>query len=249
MTIIEGGRPRYQMLAARLREDIEKGRYPVGSLMPTEIELVAQYNVSRSTVREAIRRLQAAGLVSRRAGVGTRIESSAPLATYSQRGSSIQELVENGKEIRMSVARSEDIVADDALAEILRCRPGQQFLRLDGVVRPARPRVSKHPFYWVEIYVPPAYAGIRDHVAQHDGLIASLIEQYYEEPIIEIKQEVTATLTGAKIGKALSVPKNTPALRFQRWYYGNSSALMQITISVRPAGRFTYCSQIRRAAP
>jgi GntR family transcriptional regulator len=249
MTIIEGGRPRYQLLAARLREDIERGRYPVGSLMPTEIEICTQYSVSRSTVREAIRRLQAAGLVSRRAGVGTRIESSAPIATYSQRGSSIQELVENAKEIRMSVTKSEDVVADEPRAEVLRCKAGQQFLRLEGVVSPARPRVSKHPFYWVEIYVPPAYDGIRHHIAQHDGLIASLIEQYYGEPIVEIKQEVTATLTGAKIGKALSVSKTTPALRFQRWYYGKNSSLMQITISVRPAGRFTYCSQIRRSGP
>lgn len=249
MAIIEGGRPRYQLLAVRLSEDIQTGRYPVGSLMPTELEISAQYNVSRSTVREAIRRLQAVGLVSRRAGVGTRIESSAPVASYSQLGSSIQELVENSKEIRMSVTKSEDVVADDSLAGILRCKPGQQFLRLEGVVRPARPRTSKHPFYWVEIYVPPAYAGIRNHVAQHDGLIASLIEQYYEEPIVDIKQEVTATLTGAKIGKVLSVSKNTPALRFQRWYYGNNSSLMQITISVRPAGRFIYCSQIRRSMP
>jgi hypothetical protein len=31
----------------------------------------------------------------------------------------------------------------------------------------------------------------------------------------------------------LSVPKSTPALRFQRWYFGNNSGLMQITISAR----------------
>src|SRR5262249_30816912 len=37
---------------------------------------------------------------------------------------------------------------------------------------------------------------------------------------VEIKQAVTATLTGTKMGNVLSVPKTTPALRFQRWYYG-----------------------------
>jgi DNA-binding GntR family transcriptional regulator len=72
-----------------------------------------------------MRRLQAAGLVSRRAGIGTRIESSAPVATYSQRGSSIQELVENGQEIPTSVTNSEDVIADDALAEVLRCKLGE----------------------------------------------------------------------------------------------------------------------------
>ena len=97
MSSLEGSRPRYQILAARLRKEIESGRYPVGSLLPTELEISTQLNVSRSTVREAIRRLQAAGLVSRRPGVGTRIESTAPIPTYAQIGSSIQELVENGR--------------------------------------------------------------------------------------------------------------------------------------------------------
>jgi DNA-binding GntR family transcriptional regulator len=237
------------LLAARLREDIEQDRYQVGSLLPTEFEISAQYNVSRSTVREAIRRLQDEGLVSRRAGVGTRIESSAPAVTYSQRASSIEELVQTGKGIRMSVTKSDDIIADDALSEILQCKSGQQFLRLQGLVRPARPRTSRYPFYWVEIYVLPAYAGIRNHVSKHEGLIASLIEQHYDESIVEIRQEVTATLTGARIGKVLAVPKSTPALQFKRWYYGTNATLMQISISVRPAGRFTYCSQIRRSSP
>ncbi|MEI8152873.1 MAG: GntR family transcriptional regulator [Hyphomicrobiales bacterium] len=248
MTFIEGSRPRYQLLATRLREEIQTGRFAVGSLMPTEMEISAQYNVSRSTVREAIRRLQVAGLVSRRPGVGTRIESAAPVATYSQLGSSIEELAENAKGIRFSAMHSEDVIADEALAEKLRCRPNQQFLRLKGVVRSAGRRSSKPPYYWVEIYVAAAYAGIRDLISGHSGLVASLIEQHYQEPITEIRQEVTATQTGPAIAEILAVKPNAPALRFQRWYYGRNSSLMQITISVRPADRFTYCTRLRRVA-
>jgi DNA-binding GntR family transcriptional regulator len=246
MGFIEGARPRYQLLAARLREDIETGRYPVGSLMPPETEIGAHYNVSRSTVREAIRRLQVAGLVSRRAGVGTRIESISAVSTYSQFGSSIEELVENAKEIRLTVTKANDIIVDAKLANFLRCKPNQKFLRLEGLVRPALNRPSRPPFYWVEIYVAAGYAGIRDLVSQHNGLVATLIEQHYKEPISEIRQEITATRTKARMAKILGVPKNTPALQFQRWYYGRNSSLMQITVSVRPAGRFTYCTRILR---
>ncbi len=246
MTYVDGGRPRYQFLATRLREDIEAGRYQVGTLMPTEMEISAQYNVSRSTVREAIRRLQIAGFVSRRPGVGTRIESAASVTTYSQLGSSIEELVTNAQKIRLSVSNSEDVIADEDLAELLRCKPRQRFLLMEGVVRPAKPRSSKLPFYWVQIYVAAVYAGIRDLVPQHTGLVASLIEQHYNEPIIEIRQEVTAILTDARVAKILSVAKGTPALRFQRWYYGRDASPMQITVSVRPADRFTYYTRIRR---
>jgi GntR family transcriptional regulator len=248
MIAFEGSRPIYQQLAVRLREEIENGRYPVGTLMPPETEISALFNVSRATVREAIRRLQIAGLVSRKAGVGTRIVSKSPVATYSQLGSSIEELVENARSIRMIVNKTEDIVADEALTAVLECRLRQKFLRLEGVVHAvSSARSTAKPFYWVEIYVAEAYAGIRNLVTRHSGLVASLIEQHYDEPITEIRQKITATTVSKPIAKILSVSPNTPALHFQRWYYGRNESLMQVTQSVRPADRFAYCTSLKRA--
>jgi GntR family transcriptional regulator len=245
---IEGSRPIYQQLAARLREEIENGRYPVGTLMPPETEISSSFNVSRATVREAIRRLQIAGLVSRKAGVGTRIESKSALTTYSQLGSSIDELAENARSIRFNVIKTEDVIADEKLADLLRCKPNQQFLRLEGLVHAASSaRSAGKPFYWVEIYVAPAYSGIRDLVTSRTGLVASLIEEHYGEPIAEIKQEITATKMPSRIAKILGSSSGTPALRFQRWYYGRHAALMQVTLSVRPADRFTYRTTLKRA--
>ena len=54
-------------LAARIRS----GQYQPGDKLPTEPEVMAQQGVSRTVVREAISRLQAAGLVETRHGVGT----------------------------------------------------------------------------------------------------------------------------------------------------------------------------------
>lgn len=247
MFTIEGSRPRYQILAAHLREEIENGLYPVGSLMPPEVDISARFNVSRSTVREAIRRLQVAGLVSRRPGVGTRIESNSPIAIYSQLGSSIEELVENANEIRLDVLKMEDVVSDAKLAERLGCGAQLRFLRLEGTVLPATPRNGKQPFYWVEIYVAEQYMGIRDHIARHRGLVASLIEKQYQEPILEIRQQVTATKTGRRLANILRVAPDAPALRFQRWYYTRDNRLAQVTISVRPAERFTYCTSLKRS--
>ena len=54
-------------LAARIRG----GQYKPGDKLPTEPEVMAQQGVSRTVVREAMSRLQAAGLVETRHGVGT----------------------------------------------------------------------------------------------------------------------------------------------------------------------------------
>ena len=56
------------VLAERLREQILSDFYPAGSLLPTERELVAGTGLGRGSVREALRILEAQGLVRTRAG-------------------------------------------------------------------------------------------------------------------------------------------------------------------------------------
>ncbi|HRO58470.1 MAG TPA: FadR/GntR family transcriptional regulator [Burkholderiaceae bacterium] len=58
-------------LVEALEERIRDGRLSVGDKLPTESEVMAEFGVSRTVVREAISRLQAAGLVETRHGVGT----------------------------------------------------------------------------------------------------------------------------------------------------------------------------------
>ncbi|MEJ1974808.1 MAG: winged helix-turn-helix domain-containing protein [Acetobacteraceae bacterium] len=54
-------RPLYTQVAEALTADITTGRRGVGTLLPTEHELCALHGVSRATVREALRKLEAQG--------------------------------------------------------------------------------------------------------------------------------------------------------------------------------------------
>src|SRR5205814_9228803 len=70
--IMRTNRPRkYLEVYTALRRDLQSGRWKHGDRMPTEAELVETFGVSRITVARAMRDLQAAGLVKRRAGSGT----------------------------------------------------------------------------------------------------------------------------------------------------------------------------------
>lgn len=57
-----------ELLAQRVRAAILVGDLPVGSLLPPESELVRQFGVSRATVREGLRLLEADGLIATRPG-------------------------------------------------------------------------------------------------------------------------------------------------------------------------------------
>ena len=61
----------YARVKAFLKDGLAAGRWTPDTLMPSDAELVAQFEVSRMTVTRALRELQAEGLVTRVQGVGT----------------------------------------------------------------------------------------------------------------------------------------------------------------------------------
>lgn len=63
--------PLYAQIMERIRQDIFRGTYPIGSRIPAESELEIRYNVSRVTVRRALQELTSAGLLERKQGKGT----------------------------------------------------------------------------------------------------------------------------------------------------------------------------------
>src|SRR3978361_1694378 len=60
--------PAYRKVAAQLIERITARAFKNGDRLPSELELAKQFGVNRSTVREALRGLQTAGLLTRTRG-------------------------------------------------------------------------------------------------------------------------------------------------------------------------------------
>ncbi len=61
----------YAKVKRFLKEELSRGRWAPGALMPSEADLVGQFGVSRMTANRALRELQQEGLVERVQGVGT----------------------------------------------------------------------------------------------------------------------------------------------------------------------------------
>lgn len=73
MNVISPRRPRSLTtdLVDAIGDRVRDGRWPAGSKIPTEGAIMSEFGVSRTVVREAISRLQAAGILETRHGVGT----------------------------------------------------------------------------------------------------------------------------------------------------------------------------------
>jgi GntR family transcriptional regulator len=66
-------KPLYQKIAEELRSKIETGELRPGGLIPPESRLIAEYQASRNTIREAVRWLKDLGLVDTQPGRGTTV--------------------------------------------------------------------------------------------------------------------------------------------------------------------------------
>lgn len=64
-------RPLYQVLADKFRSYILEGVWPVGVIIPSELELCEQFSASRTTVRRALENLTLEGYITRKPGKGT----------------------------------------------------------------------------------------------------------------------------------------------------------------------------------
>jgi GntR family transcriptional regulator len=65
--------PKHEGIRIELESKMRSDTYKAGSKLPPEIELSAEYNVSRSTIRQALRSLEERGLINRKSGHGTTV--------------------------------------------------------------------------------------------------------------------------------------------------------------------------------
>jgi len=88
--------PLYKQLTYILKKKIMNEEWPVGSLTPTELELINEYKVSRTTVREAVTALVNEGLLEKKQGKGTIVIWSKVEERLGKLTGLTEELIERG---------------------------------------------------------------------------------------------------------------------------------------------------------
>jgi len=237
------GRPLYVQLAQMLGSSIASGQYSVGALLPTEAELGETYGVSRYTVRQAIQHLRHQGLVSARKGVGTRVEAREGKSRYTHAIHSLAEILQYAHETRLEVQLIDTCSARGAVAEMLGCRPGKRWLHSLGVRYPLN---GGQPICYSELYVDDAYKAIAGEIGKARIAVCDVIERKFGETIVEIEQQIEGAVLTAEEARLLETVEGAAALRTTRRYFVTGRRLIELSISLHPADRFSYAMTIKR---
>lgn len=240
--LLAAGQPRYLVLAQALIDDIRGGRYPVDSLLPTEHELCSQFNVSRHTVREAVRRLFELGLVTRQPGVGTKVKATQIASRYVQASEGISDLFQYVRDVRLKICASEDVIADESLADLLECRVGQAWLQIKGERYIPDEDL---PLSLTDVYIARQYRGVVEELGDPSLPIYAIIEQKYGVRVVEVRQEISAVLIDEKAAARLGAEPGAAGLKVVRKYFATNDELFEVAVSLHPGDRFSYSTTQR----
>jgi GntR family transcriptional regulator len=139
---------RYRAIAADIAAKIRDGHYAPGEALPAQRDLSAAYGVTLMTLRQALRELDAEGLIVQRPGKGTYVTPSHLTYQLGSLRSFADDLREQGYEVRTTVIAHAQLRLPARIAARLRVRETETGLRLERV-RAFAGRRAIHQVSWV----------------------------------------------------------------------------------------------------
>jgi DNA-binding GntR family transcriptional regulator len=209
------------------------------------MELCSIYNVSRFTVREAMRRLRDAGIVTSRPKAGTLVISARGTKPYTQTIDSLEDLRQYANDTEIRMVYLGEVTVDAELAHTIPVTIGEHWhvgLAVRSEVR------TKLPLCLTRIYVNPAFDEIPRWIDAGKDALYKMIEDHYGISVARVEQRIQAVSLAPDDALHLQSKPNTPALRNIRLYYDDGGRLIQASDNLHPGDRFSYAMSIRRSA-
>lgn len=204
--------PLYRQLASVMKTRITSGHYAVGTTLPTEQTLAETFNVSRATIRNAIRALTADGLLKSKAGVGTIvIRAQEPVRSATLRGLT-EDLRRQGVATHARTLSAQFETPSPAIRERLELSRGERVLHLRRLRE-----IAGSPFALLSSYIPESVGLKPDE--DFSGPLYELIERSHRLHIIYGKDAIGARVPTSQERELLQIVDETPVLVIRRTAY------------------------------
>lgn len=205
------------VVRSELRRAIVGGEFPPGSKLPNEEALCARFNVSRITLREAVRGLIEDGYVIRRQGAGTFVTSGPALRNSLDTNFSYTEYLESsGIKVSKKVLDAQRLSGDDEVIADLDLGDEDEFV----VVRRVRIAGKRPAIYSIDSLPADIVDAKRDLKAFSGSLYKLLGSRGHD--IDHARTIITPVLATSEIAKILEVPTGTPLQHLKQVDYNTA---------------------------
>ncbi|GKQ43262.1 GntR family transcriptional regulator [Companilactobacillus sp. RD055328] len=204
--------------------------------LPSERELVQQYKVSRTTVRNALEELEVLGYVYRQHGRGTFVSYRPQNVTNLANTFSFSErMKEMGIQTKTKILFLKEKAAKEYQAKMLRIEVGAPIYELKRIrYADGEPMIVERTYLNKEIFDDLSLKRI-EHRSLYD-----VFTEDFDIKIFSADETCTATLANADNNKLLDIPVGSPSLRIERLTSDTDSRIVEFTLSIARADKFTY---------
>jgi GntR family transcriptional regulator len=218
--------PLYLQIKKIIKDRIMHGVYPLGTNIPAEPLLEQEFQVSKMTVRNAIRELSVEGYVEKKSGVGTIVLRNTSSSKLSKGKRFTELLVEQGHrmEKRLLGAEMVNTGSDAELRELFgeRCQRIERLYLLD-----------EQPYIHFQHYITPDVALVR---AENDvGALFSSLYEWLEEKAIALESfhdRFLVEAAAAESASILGLEPGAPVLKRLRRSHDSDGNLIEYSIGI-----------------
>ena len=214
---------------------ISSEEYQNGKLLPNEIDLARDLNVSRNTLRQAINKLVFEGKLIRKRGYGTWVSRKTLTSGIKNWMSFSQEMMQLGVKVRnYELHLSTGVPPEEVLNFMGLEREGDCYcLKLERV------RGNENfPFVVFESWFNPSIG-----VSQDDNFalpLYELLEKKYGVIVHTSVEEISAQLAGSALAQKLRASEHDPILKRKRFVYDINGNPVEYNVGYYKADSFTY---------
>ncbi|HEU5025115.1 MAG TPA: GntR family transcriptional regulator [Spirillospora sp.] len=231
---LESVPPKYAQLVTELQRRIEAGQYAPGTAMPSEHQLIDEFDVSRPTVVAALRILRDQGWIDSRQGKGRFVRGRPALASLESARAGQIRLAGSEVAIPGEVTAAGAVDAPNRIASLLGLgSSGKTFLRRRLLTAEGEP--SELLSLWLPLDLAegtdltsaePLKQGVRQHLESRKGVSFD-----------HVIEHIVARMPTSQEAKALAMAKGTPVLVVYATARDAAGRPLMVIDTVLPADR------------
>ena len=237
----EGGAPLHYVIRRHIEQLLASKALKPGDQLPTELEIMAIFSVSRITVRQSIAQLVARGTLIARPGKGTFVAQPHIPHQLKKLTGFFEDMGALGMKVTSKVISIEQMRAEPGVAEKL------EVTRETEITRIERLRLANNEPLSFDISHIPAEIGrriARENLAV-DPLF-SLLENKYGIHLTEADYSIEASLASPRVARHLEVKTGSPILLIERVTYSKDRCPVDYETIYYRGDRIRYSTTLKR---
>lgn len=232
--------PLYHQLKEIFDRRIDSGEWKPGDLIPTEHELIAQYQVSRTTVREAVNALVAEGKLQKKQGKGTLVCRPKLEERLGKLTGFAEEMAAKGLLPGAQLIEMKEIMPPPAVKEKLLGGADDSVLYIKRLRLANDEPIAIERSYW------PLYIG---KLFQGEDLSTTAFYSVLERNGIRLRdadEGISASSATKRDALLLQANEHDPLLVMERVTYSTSGMPIEYTYTAYRSDRYTYRVYLQR---